>query len=337
MERAARERRTFRRMFSFVFFAISAMTLMTAGMATSAHAATPGENGRIAFRVYFDEAHTRGAIFTIHPDGTGLVQVTHRGKVLLDTEPDWSPDGRWMVFMRQAGLVCSCKPARIFKVRPDGTDLTRLSHHPCKPGNCVEDLYPSWSPKGKRIVFTRFDDDAGLVALYVMRADGTHERQVAGTAALGGSAARFSPDGKSLVFNGGDDRGAAVFTIRLDGTHLRRLSPWKLHAGGGPDWSPDGRWIVLESHQEQDRQDNLYLVHPNGDDLHKITTSPAHVHQWGSFSFSPDGTMITVSHNLGTGTNPDIYFMNLDGSGLRDVTTTPGIFESSPDWGPRQR
>jgi TolB protein len=331
VERSKRERRTPLRALAITLVASAGLWTVDVG---AAHATAPGENGRIAFRRYFNDAHTLGAIFSIRPNGSGLVQVTHRGRDLLDTEPDWSPDGRWIAFMRQAGLVCSCKPTRIFKVRADGTHLTRLSHHPCVPGSCVEDLFPAWSPNGKQIAFTRFDDDAGLVALYVMRADGTHERQVPGTAELGGQFARYSPDGKSLVFGGGSERGAAVFTIRLDGTHLRRLTPWKLHAGGGPDWSPDGRWIAFESHGDQDRQDNVYLVHPNGSDLHKITTSPAHVHQWGSYSFSPDGTMITVAHNVGEGENPDVYVMNLDGSDLRDVTNST-IWDSAPDWGPR--
>lgn len=291
-----------------------------------AGATAPGGNGRIAFRVYFNNAHTRGAIFTIRPDGTGVVQVTHRGKVLLDTEPDWSPDGRWIAFHR----VAAGKPTRIFKVRANGTHLTRVSKDPS-----VEDLFPAWSPDGKRIAFTRYDDAVGLVAVFVMRADGTHVRQVT-PSKYGGEFSQWSPDGTRLVFTGGEagTNKMAVFTIRLDGTHARRLTPWKLHAGGGPDWSPDGRWIVLESHQEQDRQDNLYLVHPNGTDLHQITRSSEHVHQWGSYSFSPDGTMITVSHNLGEGLNPDIWVLNLDGSGLRDVTNSV-IFESAPDWGPR--
>ncbi|MDP9302405.1 MAG: hypothetical protein M3P43_16170, partial [Actinomycetota bacterium] len=92
-------RRTSRHLLITVAFAATALT--TAGV-LPAHATAPGENGRIAFRVYFNEAHTLGSIFTVRPDGTGLIQVTHRGKVLLDTEPDWSPDSRWIAFYRVA-------------------------------------------------------------------------------------------------------------------------------------------------------------------------------------------------------------------------------------------
>ena len=332
MDRTLIARRTARRTFSIVV--IAALAMMTGEVAAPAHATSPGENGRIAFRRFFNQAQTRGAIFTIRPDGTGLVQVTYRGKTLLDTTPDWSPDGRWIVFMRQAGLVCSCKPSRIFKVRPNGTHLTRLSNHPCVPGNCVEDLYPTWSPDGKRIAFTRFDDDAGLVALYVMRADGTHEHQVPGTAEHDGQVAQWSPDGTHLVFDGGrlnGKKGEAIFTIRLGGRHARRLTPWPMHAGGASDWSPNGRWILLESHADQDRQNNLFLVHPNGADLHRITTSPGHVRQWGRCSFSPDGTMISVAHTVNG--DQDVWVMKVDGSGLRDVTNST-LFDGAPDWGP---
>jgi Tol biopolymer transport system component len=325
MERATRERRTSRIL--LVIVAIAAMTLMTAGVAAPAHATVPGENGRIAFARYYNDAQTRGVIFTIQPDGTGVQQITHGRKGFPDFKPDWSPDGRWITFYRQA-VICSCKPTRIFKVRANGTHLTQISKDPS-----FEDLDPAWSPNGKRIAFTRFDDAVGLIAVFVMRADGTHVRQVT-PSKYAAQVPQWSPDGTRLVFGGEGSGGTAVFTIRLDGTRIRRLTPWKLHAGLGPDWSPDGRWILLTSHAGQDRQDNLYLVHPNGTDLHRITRSPEGVRQWGSSSISPDGTMITVAHTVGT-ENQSIWVMGLDGSGLREVTNSRPV-ESSPDWGPRR-
>jgi len=313
-------------------FAATGVLLST----TAAKATVHGQNGRIAFRRYFNDAHTRGAIFTIRPDGSGVRQITNPTRTLLDNEPDWAPNGRWIAFDRLA----PGKPQRLFKVHADGTDVTQLSHNPCVPGNCVQDLTPAWSPNGRWIAFTRFNDDIGLVAVFVMRADGSDVRQITDKGASGFEDQRpmWSPDGKRLAFARSTHTGRlAIFTIRLNGTDEQRITPWSLRAGQQPDWSPDGQWILFESHQgDEDVVDNVFLVHPDGTGLHRITTSPLHIHQWGSSSFSPDGKMITVAHNPGVGAagNADVWVMNLDGSGLRNVTRSV-IFDSAPDWGSR--
>ncbi len=308
---------------------VTGLTLVGLGAVTAriAHATAPGENGRIAFRRYFNDAHSRGAIFTIRPDGTGVVQVTHRGRDVLDTEPDWSPDGRWIAFARVARPEIT-GTGSLFKVRANGTHLTRLTLDPC---SACPDEDPVWSPDGRWIAFTRINDRTGIESVFRMRADGSHVRQLIEKGVQPG----WSPDGKSLVFERHQSGGRlAVFTARLDGTNEQRVSPWRLHAGDHPDWSPDGRWIVFHSNEERDGQRNVYLVHPNGNGFHRITNTFTHgSSNWLSYSFSPDGTMITVGHNL-AGQNADVWVMNLDGSGLRDVTNSL-IWDSAPDWGPR--
>lgn len=323
MEGATRERRASRRV--LVTVAVAATALMTAGV-SSAHATAPGENGRIAFRRYFNAAHSLGAIFTIKPNGTGLVQLTHRGKVLLDTEPDWSPDGRWIVFNRVKVGVYN----RIYKMRSDGTHLTRLDPS-CMNANC-EDRFPAWSPNGKLIAFTHYDYDTGIGSASVMRPDGTHVRVLPD----GVGAGSWSPDGKRMAVGRDTNKGTAAFTVNLDGTHARRVTPWKLQAAVY-DWSPDGRWLLILSHADQDRQRNVYLVHPNGTGLHRVTNTFTHgASSWGGLTFSPDGTKIAAAHHdANTGPNPDIWVMNLDGSGLLDVTNS-AIWDSAPDWGSRR-
>src|SRR4051794_11106342 len=91
--------------------------------AGTAHATAPGKNGRIAFRRYFDEAHTWGAVFTINADGTRERQVTHPARGTVDDQPDWSPDGSLLVFSRRAGGG----PASVYTVHADGSRLTRIS------------------------------------------------------------------------------------------------------------------------------------------------------------------------------------------------------------------
>ncbi len=316
--------------------------------AAPAGATSPGKNGRIAFRRYFNQAHTYGAIFTINPDGTGLRQVTRPHKGVLHTQPDWAPNGRWIAFERIDPNCCDGARTRhrLFKVRANGTHLTSISQWlPCGDV-CPADDDPAWSPSGKRIAFDRDFGPLGMNhqhGLFVMRADGSLVRQITQKTTptkYDDESPQWSPDASHLVFqrlNKATGR-LAVFTVRLDGTHARRLTSWRMDAGGNPDWSPNGRWILFQSHEPHDRQDNLFMVHPNGTDLHRITHTFGGTYTWYKQTFSPDGTMISVSRGpaVGAAGNPDVYVMSLDGSGLRDVTrSTP--WESAADWGPRPR
>lgn len=319
------------RRFSAWIVSLASLLLVMSVVASPADATYLGRNGRIAFRRYFNAEQTHGALFTMRPNGEGVLQITHRGKFAYDNGPIWSPDGQWIAFYR----VEHGKPNRIFKVRPDGTDLTLLSHDPSAD---VNDEFPAWSPNGRRIAFGRFDDSVGLEALFVMRADGTHVHQIPNTATYHPHIPRYSPDGHSLVFSGKTDShpGGAVFTIHLDGTDVRRLTPWKLRAGSY-DWSPDGQWILCNSHgQGGGPQRNVYLVHPDGTDLTRITnTHTKGAINWGGLGFSPDGTKIVAARTgVGSSGYPDLWVMDLDGSGLLDVTNS-AKWESAPNWGSR--
>jgi hypothetical protein len=53
-------------------------------------------------------------LYLIHPDGSGRRRLTRGGGEM----PSWSPDGRYIAYAAPAGLVV---------IRPDGTEVTRLS------------------------------------------------------------------------------------------------------------------------------------------------------------------------------------------------------------------
>jgi TolB protein len=311
--------------------------------------ATPqGDNGRIAIRRYFNQQHTHGAIFTIKPDGTGLFQVTHPRPGFLTTEPDWSPNGRWIVYYRNAkGQDQYEGPDRIYKIRATGTHRTYLSGT-CT-GSCVSDYGPSFSPDGTHIVFNRdtgqcnSDTAPCLTALYVMRSDGTRVRRVTQRHATPSHHrdvedhwAQYSPHGFRLVFerHSNEHDAHAIFTVRLDGTGVHRLTPWRLDAAQ-PDWSPNGRWILFRSYEAGQQQNNLFLVHPDGSDRHRITHTVGGTYEWFSASFSPDGRFITTARSPGQGKpgNPDVYVMREDGTRLRNITNSR-IWDSGADWGP---
>jgi Tol biopolymer transport system component len=113
--------------------AVCAAALMVAGIPASAHAASPGTNGRIAFEM-------RGVIYSIQPSGAGL-QTLAAGPD--DHAPRWSPNGKRIVFERAGDL---------WLMRADGSHEQRFTSGP------GDDISPGWSADGTKIVFVRSDD-----------------------------------------------------------------------------------------------------------------------------------------------------------------------------------
>jgi Tol biopolymer transport system component len=327
-----------------------ALTVITSVISVplAADATVHGANGRIAYRVYANEAHTRGAIFTVNPDGTRKRQVTHPRPANLTTEPDWSPDGRWIVYTlyKHGNLDRS----HLLKIHANGRHHVSLGRSCTRP--CLADGFPTWAPHGRRIAFQRAlgpsSGDDRVIALFSMRADGTHVRQITQRRAdprisqpYEDLAPNWSPKGNRIAFerHSRSTDHHAVFTVRLDGSGLRRLTPWRLDAAQ-PDYSPDGRWIVFRSQETSDTRGDIYLVTSHGTRLHQVTHEPAGTRKWGSVSFSPNGRRITASSAAvidGETQLPDVYTFRVNGSARRDVTRTPHIWESAPDWGPQPR
>jgi len=128
---------------------------------------------RIAFQRENSTASPRNrrAIFVINSDGSGLRRVTP-WKLDAGDHPDWSPDGRWILFRSQSFDL----GGNLHAIRPNGTGLKQLTH--VRPD--VEVLSSSYSPDGKSIVFSR-TGKGGLPDLFVMRSDGSKIRQLTRT------------------------------------------------------------------------------------------------------------------------------------------------------------
>jgi TolB protein len=335
---------------------IGLLVLACATTLTVPAAATfPDENGRIAFRRFLDVDQTTGAIFTIDPDGTDELQVTHPPVGITDRNPDVSPDGLRIVFQRSGETMDD-----IFVVNTDGSGLRQLTNTAHPEGNCGPggecNLSPAWSPDGKRIVFSRVsgpvvDDLVETVALFVMRADGSHARQLTqrhppATGATGeDEEPQFSPDGTKLLFQRRNVRtarpvdGVAIWTLNLRTGREHRVTPYRLQAGDTPDWSPGGRRILF--HDNLDRPDesaNLYTIRYDGSHLTQLTFADDGVTRYLGASYSPDGKWIAFGRRPATGgpdaNAADVFVMRTNGTHIRPVTETV-LYDSYPDWGPK--
>jgi TolB protein len=310
-------------------------------------AASTATNGKIVFRQWLNDAHTEGEIFTINPDGTGSFQVTHTAKG-ASTEPDPSPNGRWIDYMEiRHGDLGS---GRLFKIRPDGSHRTSLSDT-CT-GDCIGDGFPDWSSTDliafQRNLSADVKHPVGFSAIFVMHANGTHARQVTLRSESPSTGNPFydespawSPKGRRIAFDRGRNNEKnlhAIFTVHLNGSALRRITPWRLDASQ-PQYSPDGQWIAFRSNENSDTSGNIWLVHPDGSELHNLTKTPAGTGKWQSCGFSPDGQFLVSAENQVTNGdvgNADVYVIPVTGGTPVDVTNTPDQWESAPDWGTGQ-
>lgn len=154
-----------------------------------------------------------------------------------------------------------------------------------------ENGYPTpiqWSYDGSHFLTeSNFDEGGIYTRLFNLRGVQIAQLDPDQTLAFPGAYnARWSPDGRRIVFLHGRYDSADLYSADLDGTDLRPLTDHPA-ADRNFTFSPDGRQIAFESNREGGF--NLYVMDADGADLRNLTQSPYYV----AFpSWSPDGRYI---------------------------------------------
>jgi Tol biopolymer transport system component len=248
--------------------------------APQAHAAFPGENGRIVFdtvNAYWSGQAAVSNLYSVRPDGTGLKQLTDVPDGTAAWHPNASPDARRVVYLYTA---------------PDALDQAWIMHadgshqHPLVDESGWEARGVSFTANGRRVLYSRcgfYVPGYWTCKIVTVRLDGSGRRVVIGgrwhpsepvmapggelayVSDKGGFDARiwladadgsdqralaptfgverlsWSPDGTQLAFTG-NFRDGSVFTIGVSdtGPPLAKIVPGSLW----PAWSPDGMRIA---------------------------------------------------------------------------------------------
>lgn len=211
--------------------------------------------------------------------------------------------------------------AEIYTMRPDGTDLQRLTHLD------VSVERPQWSPDGTKIVFQMDRQDGGC-DIEVMDSDGsnlldiTPDRYLERGCAGGPS---FTPNGHRIVFSAEacvrciED----IRSVRLDGTGLRQVLGARRLYKFYPKVSPDGRMLAFLAETRNHEGNALFSARMNGTHLHRLV--PYSVDP-GGLSWAPNGRRIVLSDHANTPTKPgNLDTVRPDGSGFRQVTDFNGV------------
>ncbi len=180
-----------------------------------------------------------------------------------------------------------------------------------------------FSPDGNKIVFSSSRD--GNQDIYIMNADGSGQKRLAGTA-QSDYYPTFTPDGKKILFDSYGKKTAAIFIMNIDGTDIKTLSD-PLEFNTDPIMSPDQSKILFYSNR--DGIDQIYVMDHDGDNQKRITKTQSNER---TPVWSPDGSKIVFIS--GRDGNSEVYTMNVDGSAQKQITNNAGpdlVASWSPD------
>ena len=273
----------------------------------------PGSFGRSA--LYTADLETGEAI-EVHPVGP------------TPSTPSWSPDEQYVAFSQ---LTRAPGSERIFIVEADASSPAR------QIGPDRDAAGPVFSPEGRHIAFVQIDPES--LTLAVMDADGSNVRELASFPVIGGGMQHggpgyaWSPDGTTLLVNGGpSEDDLDLYTIEVDATGtdgkpvVRQITNTPLLEYGA-SWSADGDRIVYLHGPNADFPD-VVVSRPDGSNGAVISGSAEMT--WLSPHWSPDSKLV-VATTRGPGSR--ILLMDPDGL-VPPRTIVPPEYETPNDEAP---
>lgn len=239
-------------------------------------------------------------VYTTTIDGSKIVRINDRGE---DACSFYFPDGQRLVWTSTRDHLDLPKGgwsdpkdyprgAELYSSDLEGGDVKRLTD------NKVYDAEVAVSPDGKWILFGR--DTDGKMDLWVMKADGTDERQVTFTEDWQEGGAQFLPDSNTILTRAWkrEDEGQRmmpmqIFTVKRDGSERKQIT-----SEAGTNWAPfpapDGKHFAFVKILTDTPRPNweIFMMNIETGEQTRLTHNPGFD---GFPSISPDGKLLAFS------------------------------------------
>jgi Tol biopolymer transport system component/DNA-binding winged helix-turn-helix (wHTH) protein len=246
------------------------------------------------------------AIFIISADSGRKRRITEPAPPSQgDGSPVFSPDGKKMAFIRNAGSLQIgsvyvlpvdrsggplADPTEVATTRRDLTSVAWSAGGRFLIGSATGGLVrfpatggaadplpfqdatdPSVSPDGRRIVYTRHVEETAIYRLPGPGWPGTMSNLIASSRFNGSP--KYSPDGSQIVFMSNRTGVDELWITNGDGRNPRPLTAFRRATLGSPRWSPDGKEIAFDS--TVDGHAKIYVIPAGTGSPRRVTFGPS--------------------------------------------------------------
>jgi Tol biopolymer transport system component len=247
----------------------------------------------------------------------------------------FSPDGTRVAFTRNVNEGDGSCCYELFTMNADGTHLQQLTHDKAYAS------FPSWSPDGSRIVYSRYDGSEYIPGceltrqcpadLFVIDADGTEGHRITQDASDEATPS-WSPDGTRIAYVGanGDAWSNTIETIAPDGTGRQVVVPSGDELRVFTAWSPDGSTLAYEA-ATRDATVEVRAVEVSTGVVRTVVETGRDT-TGGRPVWSPDGTSIAFAHRGDAG--DEVWVVGADGSDPHLALNAPSYGVAPLAWRP---
>jgi TolB protein len=204
------------------------------------------------------------SVWVMNADGSGLRQLTDDSD---GQTPRWSRDGTRIAYARGGDVAV---------VNPDGSGLQTVmksepeeTADPCRTGAFVG----GWSPDDSRITYYSASVSRSEGQVCTVAADGSDVQTVVAQPGAYDVEPVYSPDGTQIVYRAIINNQHDIWIVDLASGQRYNLTH-DADLDIEPDWSPDGQWIAYGSLRQDQPNFDLYIMHPDGSGVRRITSAP---------------------------------------------------------------